>query len=40
MSEFLEASGKKPDELGFFEKAKACEELKPPDDLDGGLQGE
>jgi len=30
-SEFLEASGKKPDEMSFYEKAKACEGLRPPE---------
>src|ERR1700704_6584715 len=29
MSEFLDASGKKPEDLTFYDKAKACEELKP-----------
>jgi hypothetical protein len=31
LSEFLEASGKKPDEMSFYEKAKECEGLGPPE---------
>jgi hypothetical protein len=31
LSEFLEASGKKPDEMSFYEKAKECEGLRPPE---------
>ena len=29
MSEFLDASGKDPEELSFYEKIKACEEQNP-----------
>src|SRR5262252_1904355 len=31
MSDFLDASGKKHDDLTFADKAKLCEELKPPE---------
>lgn len=31
MSEYLEASGKNREEMSFYEKAEACEELNPPE---------
>jgi hypothetical protein len=31
MSEFLDASGQEPEEMIFYDKAKACEELNPPE---------
>jgi hypothetical protein len=31
LSEFLEASGKEPEKMSFYEKAKECEGLRPPE---------
>jgi hypothetical protein len=31
MSEYLEASGKEPEDFGFYEKVEECKELNPPE---------